>query len=99
MDLPIRLKRVSLHINRKRYKCLSCGATFWERLISIDESRNMTKRLLMSIVEQSLSKTFVTVAESVGVDEKTVRNIFKNHKKYLAAKSGCQRKVCLSSKT
>lgn len=33
----------------------------------------MTRRLIESIEEQSLSKTFVEVAENVGVDEKTVR--------------------------
>ncbi|MFD1396749.1 ISL3 family transposase [Kroppenstedtia eburnea] len=79
MDLPIRLKRVGLQLNRRRYKCRECGSTFWERLISIDEKRNMTKRLVESIEEQSMSKTFVEVAESVGVDEKTVRNVFKDH--------------------
>nr|WP_144927943.1 ISL3 family transposase [Paenibacillus bovis] len=79
MDLPIRLKRVGLQVNRRRYKCLECGSTFWERLISIDEKRSMTKRLLKSIEEQSMSKIFVEVAESVGVDEKTVRNVFKDH--------------------
>ncbi len=76
MDLPIRLKRVGLQVNRRRYKCRECGSTFWERLISIDEKRNMTKRLVDSIEEQSMSKTFVEVAESVGVDEKPVRNVF-----------------------
>lgn len=39
----------------------------------------MTRRLIESIEEQSLSKTFVEVAENVGVDEKTVRNVFKDH--------------------
>jgi len=39
----------------------------------------MTKRLLKSIQEQSMSKTFVEVAESVGVDEKTIRNVFKDY--------------------
>lgn len=76
MDLPIRLKRVGLQVNRRRYKCRECGSTFWELLISIDEKRNMTKRLVDSIEEQSMSKTFVEVAESVGVDEKPVRNVF-----------------------
>ncbi|MEG6615509.1 helix-turn-helix domain-containing protein [Peptococcaceae bacterium 1198_IL3148] len=79
MDLPIRLKRVGLQVNRRRYKCRACGSTFWERLISIDEKRSMTKRLLESIEEQSMSKIFVQVAENVGVDEKTVRNVFKDH--------------------
>lgn len=59
MDLPIRLKRVGLQLNRRRYKCRECGSTFWERLISVDEKRSMTKRLLKSIQEQSMSKTFV----------------------------------------
>lgn len=79
MDLPIRLKRVGLQLNRRRYKCRECGSTFWERLISVDEKRSMTKRLVESIEEQSMSKTFVEVAESVGVDEKTVRNVFKDY--------------------
>lgn len=79
MDLPIRLKRVGLQVNRRRYQCRECNSTFWERLISIDEKRSMTRRLLESIEEQSMSKTFVEVAESVGVDEKTVRNIFKDY--------------------
>jgi len=39
MDLPIRLKRVGLQLNRRRYKCRECGSTFWERLISVDEKR------------------------------------------------------------
>ncbi|MFD0867530.1 transposase family protein [Paenibacillus residui] len=78
LDLPIRLKRVGLQLNRKRYKCRECGSTFWERLSSVEEKRSMTKRLLKSIEEQSLFKPFTEVAESVGVDEKTVRNIFKN---------------------
>ena len=39
--------------------------------ISVDEKRSMTKRLLKSIQEQSMSKTFV--------DEKTIRNVFKDY--------------------
>lgn len=77
MDLPIRLKRVGLQLNRRRYKCCECDSTFWERLISIDEKRSMTKRLVKAIEEQSMSKTFVEVAENVGVDEKTVRNVLR----------------------
>ncbi|MBN6189411.1 ISL3 family transposase [Aneurinibacillus sp. BA2021] len=79
MDLPIRLKRVGLQLNRRRYKCRECGSTFWERLISIDEKRSMTKRLVEAVEQASMSKTFVEVAENVGVDEKTVRNIFKDY--------------------
>lgn len=70
---------MGLHLKRRRYKCRECGSTFWERFISIDEKRSMTKRLLKFIEEQSMSKTFVDVAESVEVDEKTVRNAFKDY--------------------
>lgn len=79
MDLPIRLKRVGLQLNRRRYKCCKCNSTFWERLISVDEKRSMIRRLIKFIENQSMSKTFVEVAESVGVDEKTVRNVFKDY--------------------
>src|SRR5699024_6360645 len=79
MDLPIRLKRVGLQLNRRRYKCRECGSTVWERLISVDEQRSMTKRLLTSIAEQSMSKTFVEVAERVCPEENIIRNLFKDH--------------------
>lgn len=32
-----------------------------------------------AIEEQSMSKTFLEVAENVGVDEKTVMNVFKDY--------------------
>lgn len=35
MDLPIRLKRVGLQLNRRKYKCRKCDSTFWEHLISL----------------------------------------------------------------
>lgn len=79
LDLPIRIKRVGLEIKRKRYKCRECNSTFWEVLESVDQKRKMTKRLVKTIERQSLSNTFVEVAKSVGVDEKTVRNIFKDY--------------------
>ena len=79
MDLPIRLKRVGLSVTRRRYKCRTCNATFWEPVALFDEKRNMTKRLLEGIIRESMTTTFVDVAEKMGVDEKTVRNIFKDY--------------------
>lgn len=80
MDLPIHGKRVGLLIHRQRYKCRECGQTFWERLDhTIDEKRNCTKRLLAYIEKQSLKRTFVSISEDVGLDEKTVRNIFRDY--------------------
>lgn len=80
MDLPIHRKRVGLLIMRQRYKCRECNQTFWERLDhTIDEKRSCTKRLLSYVEKQSLKRTFVSILDDVGMDEKTVRNIFRDY--------------------
>ncbi len=80
MDLPIHGKRVGLLVKRQRYRCRDCNQTFWERLDhTIDEKRNCTKRLLAYIEKQSLKRTFVSISEDVGLNEKTIRNIFRDY--------------------
>lgn len=80
MDLPIHGKRVGLRIRRQRYRCRECNQTFWERLDhTIDEKRNCTKRLVTYIGRQSLKRSFISIAEDVGINEKTVRNIFRDY--------------------
>ncbi|MEK4356305.1 transposase [Paenibacillus sp. FSL M7-1455] len=84
MDLPIRGKRVGLCIKRQRYRCRECNQTFWERIDDIiDDKRNCTKRLLAYIEKQSLKRTFVSISEEVGMDEKTIRNIFRVYVNHL----------------
>ncbi len=78
-DLPMHAKRVGLIIKRQRYKCRECDETFFEDLPDMDISRSVTKRLIHWIQEASLDKTFTSVAEEIGVDEKTVRNIFNDY--------------------
>lgn len=80
MDFPIHGKRVGLLIKRQRYKCRECGQTFWERLDhTVDEKRSCTQRLVAYIEKQSLNRTFVNISEDVGLDEKTIRNIFGDY--------------------
>jgi transposase len=80
MDLQIHGKRVGLLIKRQRYKCRECNLTFWERLDhTIDEKRSCTKRLLSYIEKQSIKRTFVSISEDVGMNEKTIRNIFRDY--------------------
>ncbi|MCA1296563.1 ISL3 family transposase [Paenibacillus sp. alder61] len=84
MDLPIHGKRVELLVKRQRYRCRVCTQTFWERLDhTIDERRNCTKRLLSYVEKQSLKRTFVSIAEDVGLNERTIRNIFRDYINYL----------------
>lgn len=84
MDLPIHAKRVGLRVERQRYRCKNCGKTFMQALPDIDEKRAVTKRLLTYIQQESLRRTFTSIAEDVGLTEKTIRNIFREHVATLA---------------
>jgi len=83
MDLPVHGKRVGIELTRKRYRCTACGVTFLQQLPDVDERSQMTRRLARYIEEQSIHRTFTSVAGDVGVDEKTVRNIFRAYVKRL----------------
>jgi transposase len=78
-DIPIRGKRVNILIDRRRYTCRECGSTFLERLVDMDDRRNITKRLLRYIQAKSLTDTFSSLAREIGLDEKTIRLIFKDY--------------------
>jgi len=68
-------KRVGIYIKRQRYRCRECNETFFETLTDMD----VNNRLIDWIQEASLEKTFTSVADDIGVDEKTVRNIFNDY--------------------
>jgi transposase len=76
MDTPIHGKRVLIEITRRRYRCKACGRTTFERLPDIDNKRQATCRLITYIENRCLTETFMALAREVGVDNKTVRNIF-----------------------
>jgi transposase len=78
MDTPIHGKRVGIKVQRQRYRCADCKGTFQQLLPDMDEKRTMTSRLLAYIQTQSLVKKFTEVSHDVGVNEKTVRNIFND---------------------
>jgi transposase len=78
MDLPAHGKRVGLHLQRRRYRCLSCRRTFMQPIPDHDEKRLLTKRLVSYIEREGFQRTFVSIAEDVGVDEKTVRTISRD---------------------
>ena len=78
-DMLIHGKRVEILVDRRRYICQECGSTFLEQLVDMDEKRNVTKRLLHYIQSKSITNTFTSVAREIGLDEKTIRLIFKDH--------------------
>lgn len=83
MDTPMHGKRVGLMVDRQRYRCKDCGTVFIEPLPDMDDKRLATKRLVEYIEKQSLKRTFVSISDEVGVNEKTVRNIFRDYVNHL----------------
>lgn len=82
-DLPAHGKRVVIRLTRTRFRCQTCGKTFLQPLPDVDDGRQMTRRLMRWVGEQSIRRTFVSVADEVGVDEKTVRHLFDAHVRWL----------------
>lgn len=83
MDLPSHGKRVGIALTRVRLRCQDCNKTFLQPIPDIDEGGRMTCRLVRYIEQQSLTKTFVSVADEVGVTEGTIRNVFREHVAHL----------------
>jgi transposase-like protein len=78
-DRPMHGKRISLIVDRQRYRCTGCGKTFMEALPEIDEARSITRRLRSYVEQESLKRSFVSIADEVGIHEKTVRRIFREY--------------------
>ena len=84
-DIPTHGKRVAIYIDNQRWRCQACGKTCMEILPVIDEKRGMTERLVKWVGTQSMKRTFASVAEETGLDEKTIRNVFRDHVNVLEA--------------
>ena len=72
-------RRVGIYVDTQRWRCQACAKTFTEPLPTVNAKREMTDRLVAWIGRQSLRRTFASIAEDVGLDEKTVRNIFRDY--------------------
>ena len=75
-DMPSHGKSVAIHLNVPRLRCKPCDQTFTAKVPEVDTTRQMTERLVKWVGRQSLEYTYAEVAKQVGVDEKTVRNVF-----------------------
>jgi transposase len=72
-DLPCHGKRVTIRVNRQRYRCVACRKTWFEALPEVDERYFATARLVRYVQRQALTRPFVAVAAETGIDEKTAR--------------------------
>lgn len=75
LDIPIRGAPARLRAKVQRFKCRSCSETFLQPLGGIREDRRMTARCAAFIQANCLRDTFVRIAEDVGCDDKTIRNL------------------------
>lgn len=79
VDLPLRMLPTSIKLKQKRYKCRACSKTFIQPNPDVDQRRRMTNRCVEYIEKQALRQTFTRIANSIGVDEKTIRIIVNEH--------------------
>ncbi|MHB8454011.1 MAG: ISL3 family transposase [Acidiferrobacterales bacterium] len=77
-DMPTHGRRVGICVNTRRFQCRACGKTFYETLPEMDERRPMTQRMVKWIGKQAIKRTFASIAAEVGLDEKSVRSIFRD---------------------
>lgn len=79
MDTPIHGKRVGIQALRHRYKCQYCGKTYLQPLPDMNDDHYMSNRLISYIERESFGRTFSALARDIGVDEKTIRNVFAEY--------------------
>lgn len=84
-DLPIHGKRVTLWVIRRRYTCRACGKTFRPALPGMVDEHRMTQRLYSHVEKEAFNHPYAYVADTSGLDEKTVRMIFRKKAEFLAA--------------
>ena len=78
-DIPAHGKAVAIHLDVPRLKCRPCNQTFTAVVPEVDTARQMTARLAKWVGRQSLEYTYIDIAKQVGIDEKTVRNVFDEY--------------------
>lgn len=74
-DSPIRGAPAKLQAKVQRYRCRDCGETFLQPLGGILTDRRMTERCAALVRAWCLRDTFVRIAEQIGCDDKTIRNL------------------------
>lgn len=78
-DLPIHGKRVTLWVVRRRYTCRACEKTFRPAMPEMVDDHRMTRRLYSHVEKEAFNHPYAYVADTTGLDEKTVRAIFKKN--------------------
>ena len=90
VDTQMHAKTVRILFTRKRLKCKDCGKTYFELLEWLHEDFRMPTRTVDYIIKRAARVPFLSVASELGVDEKTVRNVFANYVELIESKHDWQ---------
>ncbi len=82
-DTSMHDKKVAIEVTKPRYKCKECEKIFLQEVPGKASNRDCTERLVTYIKRESVRRTFLDVAQEVGIDEKTVRSLFIDYAKEL----------------
>ena len=74
-DTPLEMRPVRIEITRQRFRCGTCGKIVTLELPFLDDKRRATRRLVDSVRERCLSKTFHSLSEDTGLAVNTIKNI------------------------
>lgn len=77
-DTPVGGKRLRLYYRRRRYLCSGCGKTTQQPLSGISKHKGLTQRLVAFVEREVFDSrnTYTKVADTTGISEKMVRDIF-----------------------
>lgn len=78
-DVPFLGRQVAISVDLQRFRCADCGQAFFQDLPGMADKRRMTARCASYVIDQVMVRSSLRdVAMIVGVDEKTVRNVFED---------------------
>jgi transposase len=69
---------VAIAVERARFRCQFCRATFLQRLPDMDHKFRMTERAVERIRIEVVQRPFSAIAADFGIHEKTVRRIARD---------------------
>lgn len=75
-DSPVRGKYVIIRLRLDTYLCSNCGEKFTTEVPQLIEGTEVTKRLAVYIIKESVKKNYSQVSRETGVSESTVREVF-----------------------
>lgn len=76
-DIPENGKPVVLQVITRRFRCKSCGRSFYERVEGVGSNRRMTDRLADWIRGEAPSRRFTEIAVESGLSEGTIRALLR----------------------